>query len=48
MSFEDFERGIRDLLQRALGPAGFDAARDIEAITINRWSHGYTLEYMRP
>ncbi len=48
MSFEDFERGIRDLLQRALGPAGFDAARDVEAITVNRWSHGYTVEYMRP
>jgi spermidine dehydrogenase len=48
MSFEDMERGIRDLLQRALGPAGFDAARDIEAITCNRWSHGYALEYMRP
>ena len=24
---------------------GFDAARDIEAITINRWSHGYAYEY---
>ena len=48
MTFEDFERSIRDLLQRALGPAGFDAARDIEAITVNRWSHGYSLEYMRP
>jgi spermidine dehydrogenase len=48
MAFEDFERGIRDLLQRALGPAGFDAATDIEAITVNRWSHGYSLEYMRP
>lgn len=48
MAFEDYERSIRDLLQRALGPGGFDAARDIEAITINRWSHGYTLEYMRP
>jgi spermidine dehydrogenase len=48
MTFEDFERGIRDLLQRALGPGGFDAARDIEAITVNRWSHGYTVEYMRP
>jgi spermidine dehydrogenase len=48
LSFEDMERGIRDLLQRALGAGGFDAARDIEAITINRWSHGYALEYMRP
>ena len=24
-----------------LGPAGFDPARDIEAITVNRWPHGY-------
>jgi spermidine dehydrogenase len=48
MTFEDMERGLRDLLQRTLGPGGFDAARDIEAITSNRWSHGYALEYMRP
>ncbi len=48
ITFEDFEREIRDMLQRALGPAGFDAARDIEGITVNRWSHGYALEYMRP
>ena len=48
MTFEEMERKIRDLLQRALGAGGFDAATDIEAITINRWSHGYSLEYMRP
>lgn len=48
ISFEDMEREIRDMLQRALGSFGFDAARDIEAITCNRWSHGYALEYMRP
>jgi spermidine dehydrogenase len=47
-TFEDFEFNIRDLLNRALGGAGFDAARDIEAITVNRWSHGYAYEYMRP
>jgi len=28
------------------GPKGFDAERDIEAITVNRWSHGYTYDYM--
>jgi spermidine dehydrogenase len=28
-----------------LGGAGFDAARDIEAITVNRWAHGYAYEY---
>jgi spermidine dehydrogenase len=47
-SFEEMERHIRDTLARALGEGGFDPARDIEAITINRWSHGYALEYMRP
>jgi spermidine dehydrogenase len=46
--FEDMERAVRDLLARALGEGGFDPARDIEAITVNRWSHGYAYEYMRP
>jgi spermidine dehydrogenase len=48
LSFEDMERELRDLMNRALKDGSFDAARDIEAITINRWSHGYALEYMRP
>ena len=48
ISFEHMETEIRDVLQRALGPHGFSAARDIEAITLNRWSHGYSYEYMRP
>lgn len=48
MTFEDMEREIRDMLARALGEGGFDPARDIAAITANRWSHGYALEYMRP
>jgi len=39
--FETFERNIRDQLARMLGGAGFDAARDIEGITVNRWAHGY-------
>jgi spermidine dehydrogenase len=25
-----------------LGPGGFDAERDVLAITVNRWSHGYS------
>ncbi len=41
MSFETFERGIRDQLDRALGEGGFDPARDIDAIFVNRWPHGY-------
>ena len=28
-----------------LAPAGFDPARDIVAITVNRWPHGYAYEY---
>lgn len=43
--FELFERKIRDQLSRMLGAGGFDAARDIAAITVNRWPHGYGYEY---
>jgi spermidine dehydrogenase len=39
--FATFEKNIRDQLNRMLGLAGFDAARDIEGITVNRWAHGY-------
>jgi spermidine dehydrogenase len=44
-SFALFERNIRDQLQRVLGPGGFRSARDIAAITVNRWAHGYAYEY---
>jgi spermidine dehydrogenase len=44
-SFETFERKIRDQLVRILQPGGFDPARDITAITVNRWPHGYAYEY---
>jgi len=43
--FETFERRIRDQLARALGGGGFDPARDIEGIAVNRWPHGYAPEY---
>ena len=43
--FETIERNIREQLQRMLDEAGFDAARDIEGITVNRWAHGYAYEY---
>jgi spermidine dehydrogenase len=39
--FSQFERNIRDQLSRMLGAAGFDPAKDIEGITVNRWAHGY-------
>ncbi len=44
-SFETFERHIRDQLGRALGGGGFDPARDIAGIAVNRWPHGYAYEY---
>jgi spermidine dehydrogenase len=43
--FATYERNIRDQLGRALGPGGFDPAKDILAITVNRWAHGYAYEY---
>ena len=42
MTFADFEGKIHDDLDRMLGPGGFSSARDIAAITVNRWSHGYS------
>jgi spermidine dehydrogenase len=42
MTFADFEERIRDDLDRMVGPGGFSSARDIAAITVNRWPHGYS------
>ncbi len=44
-SFETFERNIREQMARMLAGGGFDPARDITAITVNRWPHGYAYEY---
>jgi spermidine dehydrogenase len=43
--FETFEREIRSQLGRTLGAGGFDPARDIVGIAVNRWPHGYAPEY---
>jgi spermidine dehydrogenase len=45
MDFETFERETRSQLARALGPGGFDPARDILGLTVNRWPHGYAFEF---
>src|SRR3546814_3376581 len=42
--FETFERNIRSQLGRALAGGGFDPARAIAGITVNRWPHGYAPE----
>ncbi len=44
-SFETFERNIRQQLGTMLAEGGFDPARDIKAITVNRWPHGYAVGY---
>ncbi len=40
-SFDEIEAIIRDELQRMLGLGGFDYERDVAALTVNRWPHGY-------
>jgi spermidine dehydrogenase len=40
--FETIERETRTHLSGMLSSGGFDPARDIEAITVNRWAHGYS------
>jgi spermidine dehydrogenase len=44
-TFDTFERNLRDELTRILSPGGFDPAKDIAAITVNRWGHGRTYQY---
>ena len=40
-TFEQYEQQIRLQLTLMFGAHGFDPDRDIEAITVNRWPHGY-------
>ena len=47
-SFETIERHIRSQLAGMLGSGGFDPARDIEGITVNRWPHGYSYAWYNP
>ena len=46
MTFEDIEAETLNQLAGMFGSAGFDAGRDVDAITVNRWAHGYAYEYM--
>ena len=45
MKFREFERGALEHLDEVYGPSGFDAKRDVAAITVNRWPHGYAYDY---
>ena len=46
MSFEDFEREVRTVLDGMLASTGFNVQEDILAITVNRWPHGYSYDYL--
>ena len=45
VSFAEYEQQLFQQMDAALSPYGFDSRKDITAITVNRWSHGYTYEY---
>ncbi|WP_019528874.1 NAD(P)-binding protein [Dasania marina] len=45
LPFADFEKDLFSILDGALSPHGFDPVKDIAAITVNRWPHGYAYEY---
>ncbi|MFT5135194.1 MAG: spermidine dehydrogenase [Arenicella sp.] len=40
-SFDTFEQHVYTQLDQALSSTGFKAQRDVSAITVNRWPHGY-------
>ncbi|MEX2257143.1 MAG: hypothetical protein WD672_00415 [Woeseia sp.] len=43
--FATFEQKIREQLGAMLAEGGFDPARDIKGISVNRWPHGYAVGY---
>ncbi|MFL5817807.1 MAG: NAD(P)-binding protein [Conexibacter sp.] len=47
-SFATYERSMRDMLATTLGRYGLDPAKDIAAVTVNRWPHGYMRWYTAP
>ena len=42
-----YEKEVQKQLTGMFGAKGFDAERDIAAITVNRWAHGYSYEYLQ-
>ncbi len=44
--FSTFETQVEGQLTSMFGDFGFNADRDVEAITVNRWPHGYAYGYM--
>ena len=44
--FDTYERQVREQLHALLGHHGFNHQTDIKAITVNRWAHGYSYDYL--
>ena len=45
--FASYEEEVKKQLTGMFAAKGFDAERDIAAITVNRWAHGYSYEYLQ-
>ncbi|NIV16834.1 MAG: NAD(P)-binding protein [Woeseiaceae bacterium] len=45
MRYDDFEQNIYSHLDGMLGSHGFEVEKEIAAITLNRWPHGYAYEF---
>ncbi|PHS78664.1 MAG: spermidine dehydrogenase [Rhodospirillaceae bacterium] len=43
--FSEYEEAVKTQLNGMYGAYGFNADRDIESLTLNRWSHGYSYTY---
>jgi spermidine dehydrogenase len=41
--YRHLEFTVREQLARLLGAHGFDPARDVQGLTVNRWAHGVPL-----
>ncbi|GAB5413173.1 MAG: NAD(P)/FAD-dependent oxidoreductase [Congregibacter sp.] len=46
MRFEDFEDEVFRTLEGIWGPSGLRPERDVTAITVNRWPHGYARDLL--
>ena len=40
-TFDDYEKDVRRMLNGMVGAWGFDFDRDVAALTVNQWPHGY-------
>lgn len=45
LTFEDYEREIREQINSLFASSGFDMREEIVGITVNRWPHGYSRQY---